>query len=102
MELPIETQIEVLKRAKENYIKYRVYGLCFHIEAAIFITLNINERVYCKLKYCIPIFTYENAVKHSKAYGDKDNYWWQLRNKNSRIKFLDWMIYELEKEGNKK
>ena len=104
--LGTEDQILILKKAKDFLLSernssggYISMGLCSQIQRA-FYRSGITIPSISKIEKLIPIFTYENACKHSinTITGD---YWWPKYDSISRLLFLDWMISELEKQLNK-
>ena len=97
--MKLEQQIEVLKEAKDE-VRNRMTGICRAIKNILFRRYRIFILERNPLSSIIPIFTYENACKFDETVKEasKNGYWWDFRNKESRYKFIDWMISELEKQ----
>ena len=102
-ELPIETQIKVIKNARKNYISHRYNTcLCHNLDYAIRLLFNVNDAcTYEYIQNLIPLFTRENA-RNSVGIDSEcmAGYWWAIKNIQKRIEFLDWMISQLENKVN--
>lgn len=107
-----EQQIQVIRRAivkyEEQYTeKHDTFrGLCYYLQKALFELYNIEIKYYEVEKY-IPLFNHTNAVEYGQASKDhtaewyKISYWWSVSDHKSRLKFMNWMLKELNKELNK-
>lgn len=104
-------QIEVLENVKKELMynqvfhKDKCFGLCTYISNELnaqhlkhLIIRDVDARArlkYSKIRFYIPIFTRKNAIKYGEA-RKYSGYWWNVIDKDHRIKFLDWMIKELQ------
>ena len=97
--MEIEQQIEALKEAK-NRVRNHMIGICRAIKYILFHRYRILISERNPLSSIIPIFTYKNACKFDETVKktNKKGYWWDIRDRESRCKFIDWMISELEKQ----
>lgn len=105
--LPIEKQIEVLKKAKDSYVmdevnnSSSVRGMCYHIDNQL-IDLGLKTGCY-NLKPFIPSFSRTNMLRLAKRglieKPRKDGaYFWTPFDKTIRPIVFDVLISELEKE----
>ena len=103
VELPIETQINILKKARYAFA-HTLYsrGLCYVLDCEI--KLLIKKELsfgYEYIEKLIPLFTWKNAYNSVGIEGGHmTGYWWRLNNKEKRIEFIDWMINRLENMAN--
>jgi hypothetical protein len=98
MEFDKNLQIEILESVKDQ-IRSKRDCLCELIRSQIQKKIQ-RMMFYTEIREFIPLFTYENAVKHADALAGRENkYWWSYWDFDfeNRIKFLDWMIGELKK-----
>lgn len=102
---PLETEVQILILKKaEDFLRYDnrgiigfgISGLCNQIQKA-FDNYNMEIPSIPTIKEYIPIFTYENACKYSENTITGD-YWWPRNDYINRLAFLDWMIYQLERQ----
>jgi hypothetical protein len=107
MELTNKEQIKVLKRARVKVFWREIdFWLCPIISGTLEEMLPIDNFGKTKvvansqIAEYIPLFTYENAVKYANAKEDALGYWWDYYDdKDNRLKFIDWMIGELNDES---
>lgn len=104
--ISVTEQLAIIRLAKITLIKAtkkgEYNGLCFHLEKAINEIIGEQDhRNYHYIKTFIPLFTKENANKHSNGIvtDDKDYFWWEIfpYDSTNRLKFLDWMEEDLLK-----
>jgi hypothetical protein len=104
MELNKDVQIEILEEVKRKLqsldernclCELIIIGLQKKLEKSLF---------YADINKYIPLFTYENAVKHANANekqgGIDIHFWWSYWrgfDYENRVKFIDWMLNELKK-----
>jgi hypothetical protein len=93
-------QIEVLERVKQELECRNLECLCELINNELEKKLE-KSLFYADINKYIPLFTYENAVKHADALeGRECRFWWSYWREfdyENRIKFIDWIIEELKK-----
>ena len=96
-------RIQVLEWAKKDFMlnKYPT-GLCKSIADALeyFNLCERNSLLIHKIPFFFPLFNFQNAKKLNNADGDEYGYWWKTLGKESRIKFIEWLIeqYKDDKE----
>ena len=99
-------QIKILKTIIEENYNFQLntynYGICYfilHQMDKIVIYYNHSPN---KLVIYFPLLTFENAKQFGTKYpidAPKDYWWYKNEEGNAnRIKFINWMIQELEKE----
>lgn len=98
--ISVTEQLAIIRLAKKN-IKKSMSGLCYVFSAIIKRRLTHDEVAYRDIEKYIPLFTFENANKHSNGIvtDDKDYFWWEIfpYDSTNRLKFLDWMEEDLLK-----
>lgn len=90
-------QIEILKQVLDLLInKECSRGLCFILRRRLQEHLRIYYTPIIIVDY-IPLFTNQNAIDY--ANGRREMYWWDeiTYDFDNRIKFIKWIITELEK-----
>ena len=94
--LTIQQQIQILKLALE-YIKCGdECALCVAIRQAS-IKIMPDSFHTIPLSELIPLFTFTNAEYFG---ANKSFFWWPIDKNEDRVKFLNWMIKQLEKDLN--
>lgn len=99
-----ETQIRVLESVKDELQKgndsilplSKYIGLCTLIKLALHKEFNYEIFIGIKnLKIVFPLFAKENAIKQSNTIIGDSGLWWNAYDYENRIKFIDWMLSEL-------
>ena len=83
---PATDKDEIIKTAKK-YLKNN-WGLCPCLKYSLRDHILKYKEALC-LETTFPLFTQENAIKHFG--GRNEGYWWDLSDKEIRIKFLDYI-----------
>ena len=81
--------IDVIREAKQLYVNCIYDGMCFCF-TNILITYNYNLKLY--MHENIPLFCHQIAVEKFGATGGQKSYWWDEDDRESRIKYFDWLI----------
>lgn len=95
-----ETQLRILNNVlKRLEIRECEAGLC------LFVSFEIQNIIRHQVKNTeiskyIPLFTKENAIIYANAYKEDTLYWWDMWHYDidNRVKFINWIIKELNNE----
>jgi len=108
-----QTQIEVLKKAKEINLGSKGWGMCWCIDRAIVAIVKYPTDLsdyygYDYIKSLIPKFNYSHIIKICKKNNldyrenSKNSYWFHFNERGfeARLKCYDLLIEELQTEKN--
>lgn len=95
--ITIQQQIEILQKALTTLKARNAEGICEAIRKA---SIDILPESFPIIPLCklIPLFTHTNAEQFHANTGML--FWWPIGKNEDRIKFLNWMIKQLEKDLN--
>ncbi len=81
--------IDVIRKAKDIYMSGKEKCMCWAFHEVI------NTGWAYEIEYIkenIPLFCYSVAVGGFGADGVEDGYWWDISDRDARIKYFDWLI----------
>lgn len=105
--LKTQDQIEVIKSAIEKLTTNEGFmdnGICYSLDKTLMDKnyLGNDDDNYAKIEVLIPLFSHSIAVKLASKYDYQTPtgtfFWWDKRNNEVRVKYLQALIEELKKE----
>ena len=92
--------VDVIKKAKECYSLPEALGMCGSITKAWYIVVGKrnDHSVEIDIDREITLFSILIAKEKFGAYGKTNGFWWQLSDRESRLRYFDWLIEQYSKK----
>ena len=86
---PDLTRVQILREVKKKYVTEHCISLC----ACFYGILDKHKIKYDKITDIIPKFNFDDASKVTVTKTEFLPYWWDPKDRESRLNFLNWLIY---------